>query len=441
LRTFASVPVATHGGYARSPYLAARESSDRILCTLLCAYLATFVFEGPLRYALVIAGAPSVLYLRDLIPAGSLAFLFFRALLFDEWVDGSIAVPAVLLVLHTAIAVFLGTALIQIVFGFKLFLPIVYGMAVWPLIRERFDGALKVAAAMFFVTVSGVALNYLWGRFPWEGLEYDTAFGSVAATREWTMLGDVRRLPGFTRVSYGAAMILGITGALTMLRLRNAASRALIAALTLLAVAATTTKGMILAFLLVIGWQLLGGERRHWLGHGMVLGSAALTLLLPGLVVLFDLGGGTPPSGLPAFLTSVWDRFVNTWPGAVELLPEGPVAMLGAGLGSIGTPEAASSGARLFSSADNLALFLFVSFGLLGMAYYALPALATARLASTETLPIRASYTALLLLTYGFGVSTNMVGDAVFGIAIGFCLRLAVASLSAPPVLEGDLRA
>ena len=175
-----------------------------VLCVLLAVYLASLAFEGPLRYALARTGFPNALYLRDAIPVGTLAFLFLRTLIVDRAIEPLIAIPVALLIFHGALAAIFGVSFFSILFGFKIFMFLPYGMAMWPIIRSRFETALTAACVIVIVTLAGVLLNFLLERLPWEGFEYESAFGTVTTTRMWWIPGGISRLPGFTRTSFNA---------------------------------------------------------------------------------------------------------------------------------------------------------------------------------------------------------------------------------------------
>jgi hypothetical protein len=410
----------------------ASRAGDSLLCALLVVYLASLLLEGVLRWFLAMAGVPNALYLRDAIPLATLAVLFLRYLLAQNRVDLTIAVPAAILAFHAAYAAMLGVGFFSIAFGLKIFMFIPYGMAMWPLVRPRFDRALTVASIMFAVTLTGVFANFLLGKMPWEGLEYDTAFGAVSTTREWWSEEGLSRLPGFARASFNAAMIVGITGLLTLLKFRHPAARLMIAACAMSAIVLTTTKGMAVAFPLAALWPILQERRPRMSGTVLVSAVCAATLAMPFLIVLFDLGFPVPRSSVPPLLLSAWDRFTDTWPLAFRLLPEGPEALMGTGVGSIGTPQLFGDAPRRFSPGDNFPVYMMITFGLPGLFYYAMPVFAARRVAAAENLPVRQAYVGLLLIAYGFGMSTNMVEESFFSVSFGLCCGVAASTWLRP---------
>lgn len=429
------------GAARRVPHEAGR-AGDSLLCTLLAVYLASLLVEGVIRYVLVMAGLPNVLYLRDAIPVVTLVVLFMRPLLSDDRIDLAIAVPTALLLFHAAYSAMVGVAFFSIAFGLKIFMFIPYGMAMWPLVRRRFERALTLASVMFAVAVSGVSLNFVVGQMPWEGLEYETAFGAVATTRMWWM-GDAPRLPGFARTSFSAAMILGVTGLLALLRFRHALARLAIAVAAIVAITLTTSKGMLLAFPVAALWLVIQDRNPRMNGASLVGAVCAATLLLPLVIFYFDLAAGMSRSNFPSFLTSVWERFTDVWPLAFSRLPEGPHALLGAGLGSIGAPQMYGDAPHRFNPGDNFAVFMMVVFGLPGLFYYAFPALSLRKVAASETRTVHLAYVGILLLGYGYGMAANMVEESFFSMGFGLCCGAAVAAWLRPTAKapkRGELR-
>src|SRR6476661_8456190 len=100
-------------------------------------------------------------------------------------------------------------------------------------------------------------------------------------------------------------------------------------------------------------------------------------------------------------------------------MPEG---LLGAGLGGIGTPQEFGSRGHLSNAADSVAIYLIVDFGLIGVLYYCMPAIALAPVQRLDDRRIRQAFTVLVLVAYGYGISVNMLEDSFFSICIGLAL-------------------
>jgi hypothetical protein len=409
-----------HAPAARAPS-EATSFADSLLCILLGAYLLSLALEGMLRYVLAVGGLPDALYFRDVIPTGTLVFIFLRSLLREGKVEVPIALSAAVLAFHAAYAAMMGVSFFAIAFGLKIFVFIPYGIAMWPLVRRRRDRGLTFMSIVFAVSVAGVFANFVVGKLPWEGLAYETAFGAVSTTRTWWIPGGISRLPGFTRTSFNAAMIIGITGVLALVRFRDTPMRLAIAAAALGAIVLTTSKGMILAFPVAACWLMLQAHRPAMRGYTLVAIFCAATIALPLLIVFGDVGSAMPSSHFPTQLVSVWDRFTMMWPRAFALLPEGPAGLLGAGLGSIGTPQLYGGASHQFNPADSLAVFMMINFGVPGLWYCAIPALAIRRVAAAESADTYRAYVAILLLAYAYGLSISMIEESFFSIFFGFC--------------------
>ena len=120
------------------------------------------------------------------------------------------------------------------------------------------------------------------------------------------------------------------------------------------------------------------------------------------------------------------------WPLAFELLPEGPQALLGAGLGSIGSPQEYGNTPHRFNAADNFAVFMMINFGLPGLCYFAAPALSLRKVAANEAQPVYRAYVALLLIAYGYGMSINMMEESFFAVCFGLCCGIAASAWLRP---------
>jgi hypothetical protein len=408
----------------RAPSAEVSHFGDALLCTLLAVYMASLLFEGVLRYVVATAGVPNVLYLRDVIPVASLLFLLLRPLVADRRIDLPITIAVVLLACHAAWAAVLGVSTSSIAFGLKIFMFIVYGIAMWPLLRRRFETGLTWASVIFAVAAAGVFANYFLEKMPWEGMEYETAFGVSSTTRLWWS-DQAARLPGFARTSFNAAMILGITGLLAMVKFRPALARVFIFATAFTAIVLTTTKGMMLAFPLATLWLTVQNRRPGMDGRWFVGTLCALSLTLPLTVVLWDIGSAIKASSTPLFLLSAWERFTSMWPLAFALLPDGPLALLGSGLGGIGTPQLFGDAPHHNNPGDSLALYMLVSFGVAGLLYCALPAFSVRKMAAAYPGDLHRAIVMLLAIAYAYGLSINMIEESFFAFFFGLCLGAA----------------
>ncbi len=398
---------------------------DALLFWSFFGMLSTFVIEGPLRYVLVTAGLPNAIYLRDGVAVICILFVFFRSLITRGWIESSLAIISYILLFHFLLALVFDLALFQALFGFKVFMPLVFGVAISPILERNFSLLLLVMAFFFLISALGIFANYFIQKMPWEGVNYETAFGTVSGTKEWWIPGGIRRLPGLARASFDAAMVIGISGFACMLLCKNLLLRLSVAIIAFLAIYLTTTKGMSQAFLVIALWMLFK-NKPILLTMGRLLVATLLTLAvaLPSIVVFFDIGHVFNQQDVPSLLGSLWDRFSWMWPNAFDLMTEPAHYLFGKGLGSIGTPQSFGEGYRELNAADNIFVFVFVIFGSLSLLYLGYPAWRVLR--SPERSDSTVFCIGFLIISFGYGLTTNMLEQpffsSLFGMVIGWAL-------------------
>ena len=401
-------------------------TSDSILFLGFFILLGTYVIEGPLRYVFLLSGHPNLIYIRDGIAVFSIAYIYLRGIISNNWIDPNISIILCMLFLHFIIGLMWGLPLFQVLFGFKIFVSLLFGVAINPILQNRFSDVLLILAFFFIITVSGVFYNYFVQKFPWEGINYETAFGTVSGTKEWWVYGGIRRLPGFARASFDAAMIAGITGLACLILFKNQFICLLIAIICFTAIILTTSKGMVLAFLFLSFWFTFKNSQ-IFLPLGLILVFTLLTasIAIPVTSVYFDFGNFYKTNEIPQPLSSLWDRFSWMWPDAFELLSTPEQYILGRGLGSIGTPQSFGLDLRHLNSADNIFVYLFIMFGPLALLYLIYPAWQTLRYSGHDDFSVwRIGF---LIICYGYGLTTNMLEQSFFccllGMTLGYSLR------------------
>jgi hypothetical protein len=342
-----------------------RVGSDRWLTLVAGGTLVSYILEGPLRYVLHQVGAESALYSRD-----ALAVLCVAQVLL-AWLRGQasaapLAVVVVVLAAHCAIGLLSLPSSFQALFGFKVFFVFLLGFVLAPIIRRRPRALVTFSFVALLTTVLGVVLN-LFVEYPWIGLSYDTAFGTTVASRQWWTTGTLR-LPGFARASFTAASILVVALVPLLSAARRTWQKLAFVLLALLGITLTTTKG---AWTAVAAVLVVNGAvdflRSRQLASAMLLALAAICLGLPILAVQV----GTASGAVPELLSSFMDRVGDMWPRAFGLIETPGQLLWGRGLGGIGTAQEFGEWWKA-NSADNLMLYVLVTFGLLGLSYVGL---------------------------------------------------------------------
>lgn len=407
---------------------------------ILFLYVVSHALDSPLRWSLSSVGLAPLIYIRDL----GLIAVIGLALSFDIQ-QRRHCVPKIALLGVTMgyglIAIYNGLPAGQMLFGFKVWLPFL--AAYCALDSGMMDAGdwRKPAMALLLITVAGLALNYFW-RPPWTGMTIEVAGADVVGNREWTTYG-VRRLSGFARSSYDAAMLLLLLGVYLLSALRSITSQFWVTILVGVGIGLTTSKGalgsfLIIAMVLPLFWS---GEqhdsRRTWLIRSLVMLFGGLGLLAP----LWSISSIAPQfqtgSVEQKILASLVARGWETWPQAFSLLSEGQW-IVGRGLGGIGVAQSLFEPSRA-NPADNFGVYLIVTAGIVGVAFYFyLMTWALPKETTTTEGRLRAM---TLLVIFGYGVTASIIENALFALALGLVLRAAqrghpVEHIASAPVGE-----
>ncbi len=402
---------------------------DSFYLSVVALTLASYVLEGPLRLTLHLLSLESTLYLRDLAAAVATGLVLLSWLRGQRAAAPFAAVTALLLA-HCLIGMLTLPSLFQALFGLKIFLVFLLGFAAAPILSRRPRAVARFAAFCFFATALGVLLN-VFVELPWLGLTYDTAFGETVAARKWWTAGSGdMRLPGFARASFTAASIM-VVALIPLLELRIGLLRkGMLVVIAVATIRLTTTKGAFTALAAVLAFKALASvPKSARLTSGALYALAAMCMALPIVAVQIGAENATVPIWLASFLEGVGDL----WPRAFELL-EGGAWLWGRGLGGIGTAMQYGEWAS-FNSADNLMLYVLVSFGLLGVGYVWLFMFRlTGLLARTQTL-MRGSARGFTAAWLCYGFTAGMIDLPITNLAIGivFGLSFATASASGEP--------
>ncbi len=412
-----------------------RSRIDVYILSGVLFYLATVVFEGPIRYALSYLNAGTLLYVRDLIVSLVVTLTIVALIAKSRNLINPLFVSAYFLLLYFFVGLL--TADVPIFsgfFGLKIFAITLFGISLSFYLTSLHVYIYRATLFFLVTTVLGVFLNFIVGKFPWEGQEFETAFGVVTTTREWWTNQGGRRLPGFTRASFDAAMVIGVSFAYVINRFTKIAA-AFWGSIFLIAVYLTTSKGMVLAIVLLLLWYVVP------FGWGrIVIARLVIVTLLLILIALPLFSCGTSSSfkdfiGFPHILFSFVDRIVNTWPHSCSLLIEPYSWILGAGVGSIGVPLQYNYSARMLSPADNLFVYIFVSGGVvwvIGLILTIYRAMSFSNYAVNQTDDWHIRVHAMLIIFLAYGITSNMHEQPFYSVYAGLLVGIVWRSHRAP---------
>lgn len=375
----------------------------------------SFALDAPLRYALGLAHVGPLLYMRDAFEVFIIGSVIFHWLMGGEL---SFAVKVIFVLLcHMFWGVIALGSPAQPVVALKSYVTLLFGLIVFEYVWRHEKALLWSSVALLAVTVFGVVLNYFMDM-PWSGAYFETAAGDMALSKEWTA-GGVSRIAGFTRVSWDAAIItVSAIMPIMCLQALRWPWKILIFVLAFGVVFLTTTKGAMIG-LAGVGLFLcfhLMSKARNKLGFLFFL-APLVVFALP----LFAYLGGASGSSFEeaaAILYSFVDRVTYTWPKAFELFSYGGNPIMGRGLGGIGLAQFVFESSRA-NAADNFMLYLYVTFGVLGI-FYVYRILFALNTASSHI--SRYLWGCVLgWLTFGFlyGMTTNIVDAPFFMFVLG----------------------
>lgn len=382
------------------------------------AICASYVFEGPVRYVLLLAHVPTLIYVRDL------AALALIGLAVSFWLGGErrlfpLMVAIYALGLHVLCGALLLPSLAQPLLGLKVFFTFLFGMAASVAVADRSRELLWVALIAFAASAAGVALDVVV-NFPWAGQAYESAIATVQVSREWSS-GGIARLSGFARASFDAATIM-----LVLIVPILASPWSVLWRATLWFVAAgtiwlTTTKGALLALIALAVWRALESLRSaRRLVLAWIAGFAGVCLALP--IVSTQFGFGVRRNDVAGWLGSFVERMDFMWPDALATWLDQGNIVTGRGLGGIGFAQAGAEWWR-YNAADNLMIYLLVSFGLFALVYVGAFLWGLRRTfeveASQEFLARCIRGWALVLFSYG--CTSNMVEQPLMNFVVGVC--------------------
>jgi hypothetical protein len=395
--------------------------APRLYAFVALAMARSYIFESPLRYVLLLAKVPALIYLRDLAAVALIGFAVF------SWLTGvrrlfPMMIALYVLFLHLLCGVFLLPGVIQPLLGLKVFFTFLFGMAAAAAVAERSQAMLRLSVAALLATAFGVFLDK-FVDFPWAGQAYESAIATVQVTREWTS-GGVPRLSGFARASFDAATIALVLLVPVMASRWHVLWRTTLWALAVATVWLTTSKGALLALAALVVWRVLESLRsaKHWV-LTFIASLALCCLALPLAAVQF--GFGVRRSGVAGWLSSFMDRVDYMWPDALaEWLDHGTL-LIGRGLGGIGFPQLGVEWWR-YNAADNLMIYLLVSFGLLALIYVGgfLRGLVGTfdRVAADPFFARCVRGWAVVLFSYG--CTSNMIEEPLMNLVLGLCVGM-----------------
>ncbi len=407
---------------SRARVEAAQPRASTLYVWTALALAASYIFEGPLRFVLMLAKVTILIYLRDVAAVALVGFAVI------SWLTGErrlfpVMVALYALFLHMVCGVLLLPAAIQPLLGLKVFFTFLFGMAAAAAIAEYPRQLLWLAFIAFIATAAGVFLDVVVD-YPWAGQAYESALATVQVSREWSS-GGIPRLAGFARTSFDAATIVLVVMVPMLASRWSAIWRVGLWMTGFVTVWLTTTKGALLALVALAVWRMLEASRtaKRWVLTWISL-FAALCLALPLAATQF--GFIIHRGSVARWLSSFMERIDFMWPDALAGWLEHGNLFVGRGLGGIGFAQLGAEWWR-YNAADNLMIYLLVSFGLLALVYVGafLWSLSRTFTATAEQEYFARCVRGWAVVLFSYGCTSNMVEQPLMNLVVGVCFGAA----------------
>jgi hypothetical protein len=403
-----------------------------------------YVFEGAYRWILSLAGLNFLIYMRD-----PLALLLIGRELVRFCCGYKVRIKSVLLFIAFFAILFVSLlfvgSIFQVFFGAKIFIPCVLGYAYCHLFLSRSNDWKNLYLLFGLLIFFGVVLDNFF-RLPWEGLQINIAGREVMAGEERIYAGEdkVKRLTGFSNSAVNAAMC-SIFFYVLYSSITEKLSRIKIVfwLITCITIILTTIKTLVLAAIIILLCDITRIIPSIWkkLVPSIVTIFTTLGVLLPVLTIPLALTVKDPwqfrsstttfssyfSSDVEALLfTSFVDRMQNTWPLAFAAVKSW---VWGNGIGSTGSAQCIFDpvNCNLGSYCDNVFVYFYLTFGLLGVILLAYSLIQASRFKFSQYALVPNA--AVLVSVYGTMVNLE---NSYFMFFIGVLLNIGLNPVKKP---------
>ncbi len=393
-------------------------SKSLIVLLVAISLIVVETFSGALRFYLDQAGLSVLMY-----PAKAACLALFAVELFNYKGSGGFWVMLVMLAIAAVLGMLNGAAAGNIGFAFYMYSPFLFGVVCGVHLEHRKRALAWIIGLCLLASLAGMALD-MYSAVPWKGYSYNIGDSEVSANQAWTTNG-VDRIAGFTRLSTSLSVLIAIFSLYLTAFIRSRVVLLSMFGICMAAIYLTTNKSTAVAYGCTLALMPL---LRHRLSCRVVFAVVvAMGIVLPviGLISDFDPNAATAQTG---FLSSFYDRLINTWPNVVGRHWVQGWSVWGAGFGMVGGAVAAIPVYTAFTTivADNSALYLWATFGFAGLAVYCLIVPLMIRLRDKSTRMSRALVSicfCLVLVSWTTDIPEIAVSDLFLGLAVSVALR------------------
>jgi len=393
---------------------------------LLATFFVAETITGSLRYYLSQAGYSELIYLPKVLLSIGVIIYLINKIFVERRANLAYLVIMAVMAWGVLYGYYQIENLRQVAFGIWSFVPLLAGVFLGYEVNHRWPDWKFFIAFLWGILVFGVILNY-FVSYPWEGTIYSLGGIEFRSARLWFGHG-FKRLAGLGRSSSITANQLLIFSVLLLGLIKKQKSKSFIIwALSSIAIILTTNKTAILIIIFVgVFWFFwkTSPQFGRFLLKISILGTGLTLIILPIFSVLNNYGSQFTKT--QSILNSFNMRLSLVWPGVIELIAEqGGNPFFGIGVGGVGAAQ------KYFNPGfqnvtDNISLFLYASFGIIGLILVIFCVLASL----SNGFKNQISYTVgiLTFVIFTIGITSNVIQSPftsfVFGVIVWRSFRV-----------------
>lgn len=385
---------------------------DSYVYYILLSYILLLFIEGPLRYILYLYGTTYLLYIRDFIIIIIIAGYICQSL-FTFKINRMFIIVIIIFIFHSIVALFFVDNYLMPFFAWKTYLGLFLGILYGSLLFTNLRLTVRVFTVLLICGVIGVFINYFI-EFPWEGLEYRLGGVDIEGVRSWVDMFGLKRLSGFARTSFDAAAQALLLAVFLFCYLKNSFAKLLIWLLVAPVLFLTTTKGILLTYLLLTIFFLIYRiiPNYYHIYQKLLFVLLAIAIIMPVLSIF-----GPIYHDVPLFLKSFYMRIEGSWPDVFKLVQQDGSLLLGRGLGGMGSSQVYFEAPK-YNPGDNIFLLFYGNLGLFGIVYL----IYLAKLGQSLDLKTELFYYLFIFSFLSYGIVTSCIDNALFCLFLGVFL-------------------
>jgi hypothetical protein len=414
-----------------------QEDAPRWIWIALLYCSLSYAFEGVYRWVLSLVGLNSLIYIREplmLLLIGRVFARFFTG----HKVHKNSLLLFIVFIFALLFSNFFTKNKMQVIFGVKIFIPIVLGYMYSDLFIERVKFWKIYFLSLTLVMLVGIVLDSFI-KLPWEGLVLNIGGLDVSAGKESSMhIGGYSRLMGFSN-SFGNAASYLICAYILCSSTSSKLSFKYICMWVFVCVGIilTTAKTLIAVMLVFLLCDIARNFAQFlWarLVSFIIIVFAILGVILPAQSIpeSFTINKSLPSRVAirateyssdfeEGIFASIADRQRNTWPLAFAKIKSWT---FGNGFGAVGSAQRIydSKNFNLGSFCDNMYVYIYLNFGIFGVILFFYGIVMSSMYDSSRSLFV---LKAALLIAI-FGTMQTLIENAFLAFFIGILLGVAI---------------